>query len=226
MKPRSQHGVWDDGKDLWTQNRVPGHRTYGEKLSTRKGTEYRRWSLYRSKMAALVRRVQNVPWPKASEDILYLGASTGTTVSHMSDLCNGLIYAVEFSPRSMRDLVWNAEPRNNVIPILEDAGRPERYAPYIEKPVGCIIQDVAQRNQLDIFMRNVKLLKPGGLGYLMVKARSIDVARSPDAIYADVRSGLLAAGLEVICEADLEPFERDHRAFVIRSPNVTTGGAA
>jgi len=39
--------------------------------------------------------------------VLYLGAASGTTVSHVSDIVgkDGIVYAVEFSHRSGRDLV-------------------------------------------------------------------------------------------------------------------------
>ena len=39
----------------------------------------------------------------------------------------GLVYAVEFSPRSGRDLVAMAKKRPNIIPIVEDARHPHKY---------------------------------------------------------------------------------------------------
>lgn len=218
MRSTGLHGLYEDKGFLWTVNRVPGHSVYGERLRKAGAVEYRHWNPHRSKLCALATKDPSTPWPEAKEDVLYLGASTGTTVSHVSDLVNGLVYAVEFSPRSVRDLLWNVEPRKNVVPILDDAGRPERYAPYIARPVGALMQDVAQRHQVDIFLRNVPFVKKGGLGYLFVKARSINVAQSPLAIYEEVGKRLLAAGLTILKQVDLEPFEQDHRAFVVRIP--------
>lgn len=218
MKPARQAGVFHDKGVLWTRNRVPGRAVYGEKLRRFRGEEYRLWVPGRSKMAALARKDHDTPWPDAQRDILYLGAASGTTVSHLSDCLAdpARLVAVEFSPRSVRDLLWNVEARPNVIPVLEDAGHPERYAAYLDRPVGTLVQDVAQRHQVDIFLRNLPFLEKGGLGFLFVKARSIDVARPLEAIYAEVADRLRAAGLQILRQVDLEPFERDHRAFVVK----------
>ena len=40
---------------------------------------------------------------------------------------DGLVYAVEFSHRSGRDLINVAKKRTNVIPIIEDARHPHKY---------------------------------------------------------------------------------------------------
>ncbi|MHB8633798.1 MAG: fibrillarin-like rRNA/tRNA 2'-O-methyltransferase [Thermoplasmatota archaeon] len=216
MKPIALPGVYEDKAFLWTENRVPGKAVYGERLRLAGGKEYRNWNPFRSKMAALARNAPDTPWVDARRDVLYLGAASGTTVSHLSDITTGTIYAVEFSPRSLRDLLWNVEARSNVVPILEDAGHPERYSGYLAQPVGTLIQDVAQRHQVEIFLRNMPFLAPGGTGFLMVKARSINVSDPPQAIYQRVEAALKAAGLAILKAVDLDPFERDHRAFVVR----------
>ena len=53
--------------------------------------------------------------------MLYLGAASGTTVSHVADIVGpeGMVYAVEFSHRSGRDLINVAKKRMNVVPIIE-----------------------------------------------------------------------------------------------------------
>lgn len=220
MKPLPQNGVFDMRGLVWTVNRVPGRKVYHEPLRPFKGTEYRAWNPHRSKLAALLRKDPQTPWFRTGKDVLYLGASSGTTVSHVSDLLGdgAKVLAVEFSPRSVRDLLWNLESRHNVIPILEDAGRPERYAAYMERPVGTIIQDVAQRHQVDIFLRNLPFLADSGRGFLFVKARSIDVARPVKDVYKDVEKRLLDAGLKITRQVDLDPFEKDHRAFIVERP--------
>lgn len=218
MKPTGLAGLFEDRGFLWTPNRVPGQDVYGERLRVRKGTEYRNWNPYRSKLAALARKDARTPWPDPQRDVLYLGAASGTSVSHVSDLLRGdaRVYAVEFSPRSLRDLLWNLEPRSNAVPVLDDAGAPQRYAAYIDRPVGTLVQDVAQRHQVDIFLRNLPFLADDGLGILFVKARSIDVARPVKKVYQDVETCLQEAGLKVLRQVDLEPFEKDHRAFLVR----------
>jgi fibrillarin-like pre-rRNA processing protein len=215
MRPLPQHGLFEDRGFLWTRNRVPGRTVYGEKLRVRQGVEYRNWNPYRSKLAALVRNDPQTQLPDPKEDILYLGAASGTSVSHISDRQEGLVVAVEFSPRAVRDLVWNMEPRQNVVPVFEDAFHPERYAPYISRPVGALIQDVAQRHQVDIFLRNLPFVRKGGMGILFVKARSIHVAQPTATVYAGVAARLKEAGVDIRKQVDLEPFEKDHRAFVV-----------
>jgi rRNA 2'-O-methyltransferase fibrillarin len=95
----------------------------GEKI------EYRVWNPFRSKLAAaIVGGVENV-YIQPGSKVLYLGAASGTTVSHVADLVGpeGAVYAVEFSKRSGRDLVNMAKKRTNVIPIIEDARHPQKY---------------------------------------------------------------------------------------------------
>src|ERR1051326_5023296 len=217
MRPTGLAGLYEDKGFLWTENKVPGHAVYGERLRKAMGREFRHWNPFRSKLCALATKDPQTPWVDPRGDVLYLGASTGTTVSHVSDLTTGMVFAVEFSPRSARDLLWNVEPRPNVVPILEDAGKPERYAAYLAKPVATLVQDVAQRHQVDIFLRNLPLLAPGGLGFLFVKARSINVAEAPAVVYQEVERRLKEAGVDIVRQVDLEPFEKDHRAFVVRA---------
>ncbi len=120
---------------------------YGERIQN----GYRLWDPYRSKLAALILKGKGQAISlRVDSKILYLGAATGTTVSHLADIVSeGLVYAVEFSARSMRDLIGLCERRTNIIPILADAAKPEDYAPLLE-PVDLIYQDVAQRNQAQI----------------------------------------------------------------------------
>jgi len=220
VKPLPQTGVHDMRGLIWTKNQVPGRKIYSEPLRPWKGKEFRAWNPRRSKLAALIRKDPKTPWFDPHHDVLYLGASSGTTVSHVSDILQGnaKVVAVEFSPRSVRDLLWNLEDRLNVIPVLEDASHPERYAAFLDRPVGAIIQDVAQRHQVDIFLRNLPFLAAGGRGFLFVKARSMDVARPVKDIYRDVETRLRQAGWTITRRVDLDPFEKDHMAFIVERP--------
>lgn len=211
-------GVFTDGPWLLTRNLVPGVAVYGESLPREDGTEYRRWDANRSKLAAYLRCGGSF-WPFRSEtSVLYLGAGSGTTASHLSDICiRGFVTAIERSTRSFRDLLTLAELRPNLIPVLGDVSKPDSYGPRVES-VEVLYQDVAQRDQGSIFLRNVPLLRPGGIGYLMIKARSHDVSAEPRNVYHAVRSEIQAGGLEVLDLRPLDPFETDHAALVVRQP--------
>ena len=218
LRETNQAGVYTDGVWLYTRNLVPGKAVYGEGLTTQGGVEYRKWDAARSKLAAYLKLGGRV-WPfREASSILYLGAGSGTTVSHLSDLCrDGGVVAIEISPRVFRDLVSVAETRPNLIPILADADRPETYRSHVP-PVDVLYQDVAQRDQEGIFLRNVEFLEAGGTGFLMLKARSVDVAARPSDVYEHARSVLSRQGLEILDLRALEPFEQDHAAIVVRRP--------
>lgn len=186
---------------------------YGERI----WQGYRIWDPTRSKLAALLLKLKSRPDLNLFPDskVLYLGAATGTTVSHVSDMVNGgLVYAVELSPRSMRDLLRLCEARENIVPILADAARPEMYCALVE-PVDMIYQDVAQRNQAEIAMLNAdRYLKPGGCLVLMIKTRSIDVTASPKDVYESEINEL--DGVVVQQSIDLLPYHHDHWAVIAK----------
>lgn len=200
---------------LVTKNLIPGQRVYGEKLVEHLDEEYRLWDPRRSKLAsAILNGLKTFPFHENSE-VLYLGASTGTTPSHLSDIVSGgLIYCVEFSPRMMRKLADLSQARHNLIPILDDATKPRHYLHLVEN-VDVVYSDVAQPNQSEIFMDNMRLfLKEDGIGFLMLKSRSIDVTRDPEEIFLEEESRLKTAGFRVLEKINLEPYEKDHMAFV------------
>ena len=114
----------------------------GEKI------EYRVWNPFRSKLAAAVLAGVDNVHIKPGAKVLYLGAASGTSVSHVSDIVGpeGAVYAVEFSHRSGRDLVNMAKKRPNVIPIIEDARHPAKYRMLVPM-VDVVFADVAQPDQ-------------------------------------------------------------------------------
>ena len=151
--------------------------------------------------------------------VLYLGAASGTTVSHCSDIVgpNGVIYAVEFSQRTVRDLVQLAAVRPNILPILDDARHPTRYAPLVSGTIEVVYQDVAQPNQASILYENLKTFCSfGAWGMLAIKARSIDSTSSLDEVYSREIAELDSKGLEIVENINLEPLEKDHRFVVCR----------
>jgi fibrillarin-like pre-rRNA processing protein len=173
------------------------------------------WDPYRSKLAALYHVGRGVELEPALR-VLYLGAANGTTVSHVSDYTE-VVYAVEFAPRPMQDLIEVARRRRNVIPIMADAARPEMYAPLVEA-VDLVYQDVAQPDQASIAIRNGVFLKPGGYLILMLKTRSVDVRKNPEAVFDDTIIALKEAGFTIQESVWLAPYHQDHAAIVCRKP--------
>lgn len=197
---------------LSTKNLVPGRRVYGERLFNWKGVEYREWNAYRSKLgAALLRGLKELPIAPGHK-ILYLGAGSGTTASHISDIVGsaGVIYAVEFAPRVMRDLILVAESRKNLVPILADARIPLKYR-FIVDLVDGLYADVAQPDQANIVADNAELyLKDQGYLLMAIKARSVDVTLEPSEVYKREIDTLKRRGFEIIDIVHLEPFDKDH----------------
>jgi len=202
----------DDGS-LLTRNLSPGRSVYGEEL-VRVGTdEYRKWDPYRSKLAAAIRNGMKDIRIRPESRVLYLGAASGTTVSHVSDIVGprGALYAVEVSFRPLRDLMERvAEVRHNVIPILGDARRPFEYCHLLDE-VDAIYCDVAQPDQSDIAVANSRwFLKERGSIVLAIKASSIDSVKPPEEVFeAEVRK-LRSSGAEVSERIGLSPFSRAH----------------
>jgi fibrillarin-like pre-rRNA processing protein len=217
MQPTEYPGIYKKNDRLFTVNPegCRGIKVYNEQLFTEDDKEYRSWNPYRSKLAAaLLKGLIFTIAPDAS--ILYLGAATGTTVSHLSDIITrGTIYAVESSPVAIINLLKVSEKRQNIIPILSDANHPERYQ-HMVPAVDLIYQDISQRNQADIFTRNIQAyLKPNGTGLIMVKARSIDVALKPKQAYELVCSALQKQKFRIKKTVELAPFEKDHAAIIL-----------
>jgi len=210
-------GVFRKGKRIFTENLRPGQKVYGEDLLKEDGKEYREWIPYRSKLAAaILKGLKTFPFKKGTT-ILYLGASTGTTVSHLSDIVGkeGVIYAVEFSERMMRELLDLCEKRPNIIPILADARKPKEYDWVGE--VDVVYEDLAQPDQTRILIKNAEMfLKPGGEFLIAIKARSVDVTEDPKKIYKESKDEL-SERFEVIQLIELEPYEKDHCIILGRS---------
>jgi len=205
-------------KKLATKNLAPGHTVYGERLIRYKGEEYRLWDPYRSKLAASILKGIKVIPIKTGDRILYLGAATGSTSSHCSDIVgpNGIVFCVEFSPRVLRELVGVAEHRRNMIPLLEDARFPWKYRMLVSQ-VDIVYQDVAQPEQAKILADNADFfLKPNGWALLAIKARSVDVTAEPSEIYKKEIETLEKRNFEIKDVVHLEPFDKAHAFLVMQ----------
>ncbi|XP_034237602.1 rRNA 2'-O-methyltransferase fibrillarin [Thrips palmi] len=230
IEPHRHPGVFiARGKEdsLVTINMVPGDSVYAEKRiaveTEGEKVEYRVWNPFRSKLAAaILGGVDQIHMPPGSK-VLYLGAASGTTVSHVADVVGpeGLVYAVEFSHRSGRDLLNVAKKRTNIIPIIEDARHPHKYRMLVGM-VDTIFADVAQPDQARIVSLNAQyFLKNGGNFVISIKANCIDSTAAPEAVFAEEVKKLQADKLKPKEQLTLEPYERDHAVVVgvYRPPN-------
>ena len=205
---------------LYTASIDPGKRVYSERLVSVSGTEYREWNPTRSKLAAYLATGGETYPLRSDSKVLYLGAANGTTVSHVSDIVkDGIVYAVEFSPRSFRDLVRMSESRKNVNPILADATNPSEYSFAVGK-VDVVYSDVAQKNQADILADNMDMYG-ARFGMLCIKARSEDVSAKPEEVFATSKHRLKERGLRVLEMRSLEPHEKDHVMIIAERPRTS-----
>ena len=202
-----------NGKEhIATINLLKGVTLYGEKLISRDGNEYRTWDPFRSKLAAAYIKGLHFEFSNVG-NVLYLGASTGTTVSHLSDIVgqSGKIFAVESSTRVARELISNvSSKRTNVIPIIEDARKPRSYFSIYDK-MDLVYCDIAQPDQTTIAIDNCKIyLKEKRPILLVIKTRSIDVTMSPKNVISQEIKKLESNSFEIKQKIDLEPFDKDH----------------
>lgn len=208
----------DGAQRLATRNLTPGRNVYGERLIHFERVEYRVWDAFRSKLAAaILKNLRTVPI-KPYHRVLYLGAASGTTASHVSDIVGekGHVYCVEFAPRALRELVNNVcAYRLNMTPILEDARFPEKYAMFIGSKVDDIYCDIAQPEQAKILADNADIfLKSSGWIMLAVKAQSIDVTKEPSEVYKHEVKILENRDFHIEEIVHLEPYDKAHAMIV------------
>ena len=199
---------------IWIGDVLVSHGEGGVYSERMLGTA-RVWDPFRSKLAALYHEGTGVEITSDTK-VLYLGAANGTTVSHVADYAD-VVYAVEFAPRPMQDLLEVARRRKNIVPIMADASRPEQYAPLVET-VDLLYQDVAQPSQAMIAIRNSAFLRHGGTMILMLKTRSVDVRKEPGVVFEETVEALVSAGFVVQESLWLAPYHQDHAAIVCTKP--------
>ncbi|KAJ2745685.1 Small subunit processome complex component [Coemansia sp. BCRC 34301] len=224
VEPHRHEGIFiARGKEdlLVTKNLVPGESVYGEKRISVDGpdgtkTEYRVWNPFRSKIAAGILGGVDHIHIAPGKKVLYLGAASGTTVSHVADVVGpeGAVYAVEFSHRSGRDLINMAKKRTNVIPIVEDARYPQKYRMLVPM-VDVIFADVAQPDQARIIALNAhQFLKNTGHIVISIKANCIDSTVEASKVFAREVKKMQEEKIKPQEQLTLEPYERDHAIVV------------
>ncbi|KAF8380202.1 hypothetical protein HHK36_027684 [Tetracentron sinense] len=217
VEPYRHEGVFiGKGKEdaLVTKNLVPGEAVYNEK-----------------RISVLV--------PGAR--VMYLGAASGNTVSHVSDIVG---------PKWL-GFGYMAKKRTNIIPIIEDARHPAKYRMLVGM-VDVIFSDVAQPDQhipcngclhlqLPLFcmsnslrfsavaflgVTSLSLFLPSALckefsteclifpeagGHFVISIKTIVPA---EAVFAQEVKKLQADQFKPSEQFTLEPFERDHACVV------------
>jgi len=221
MEPTRQQGLFHRDRRLFTLNLTPGRTFFDQEQEYNiGGKRYRELDPRRSKFGAAIAQGLQQTGLGSSSVVLYLGASHGYTPSFFSDIVgeNGMLFCLDVAPRVVRDLYTVCRVRKNMAPIMADAAHPETFADLVPKQVDVVYQDIAQRNQVEIFLRNCDAyLKTGGSGMLAIKARSIDVTKRPNELFKQVRRELeLLKGYSIIDYRELDPYEKDHAFFVIR----------
>ncbi len=221
-------GVRREGRSLWTRNAVRGVSVRGERRKTDSRVEWRAWAASKSKVAAALLRTSNNPsdlLPETGSTCLYLGASYGSTVSHIHDhVCGsgnhhgGLVVAVEISPRAMRELSTLAASRQGLVPVLADARIPSQVAPFMREKADWIHQDLSMADQAQTFVKiSETFLRPGGTGLLSLKAASERASLGDDdSRFAKAERILEESELELVERIDLTGLEEQHVVFHVR----------
>ena len=209
----------DGEKKLATQNLIPGNQVYNEMLVQYNGVECRIWNPFRSKLAAAIMNgLDDFPFTQKS-DVLYLGVSTGTTISHISDIVgqDGTIFGIEHASRVARDFLDRvASHRKNIVPIIHDARKPEEFFS-VYKKVDVVYVDIAQPDQTEIAIENCRLyLKSGGYIFLVIKTRSIDVVKDPRSVIKE-EIKKLGTLFQIKQTIDLHPYDKDHAMVIATS---------
>src|SRR3989338_1105019 len=206
---------------LYTVNLTPGIKVYGEQLVKQNNIEYREWDAYGSKLATVILNNCSNIFLRKDDAVLYLGSASGTTASHVSDIVgkDGFVFAVDAAPRVMKDLIFNCEARKNIAPLLADANHSKELMERVSA-VDVIYQDIAQKNQVDIFLKNINMfLKKDGYAIIAIKARSIDVTEKPGQIFKEVRERL-EKELIIVDYKTLDPYQKDHCMFICKNKKL------
>ena len=201
------------GKNFFTRSLITDAVVYGEHVETIQGIPWREWNPFRSKLAAALCSGLNELPIRVEDRVLYLGSAEGTTVSHVSDLVgeNGVVVGVDVSPKAMAVFSKLAEKRENLVPMLGDANDVDKMKEELgDFSADVIVQDVSQKNQADIFVKNMRGL--GGRsaeGLLVIKARSVDFTKPPEQVMKK-ELALVKRHLRIVQVVDLNRFESDH----------------
>lgn len=187
---------------------IDGKSIYGEKVVNRGSKYFRLFSPLKSKLASSI-RLGLKPDIRKDDHVLYLGAGAGTTASHLADsLFSGSLFAIEFAPVPFIKLDSISRVKENIIPILTDAQKPETFGIFIDR-VDLVYQDVSQPNQIEIFTKNMKYFG-ARRGILMLKTFSL---RSDFSVENEIKR--IKEEFKVQQIKDISRFHRGHFAITV-----------
>ncbi|MBL20883.1 MAG: hypothetical protein CMB42_03330 [Euryarchaeota archaeon] len=222
-------GIRRDRGSLWTRNAVKGISVHGEKRKKDGRNEWRKWDARRSKVAAMLIRAKSDPSgliPDPGSLCIYLGASSGSTVSHLHDhVCgagnhhSGKIIAIDISPRMMRDLVVLCDKRPGLVPVLGDARSPNSITPLLSRKADWLFQDLSMADQMRTFIKCTRImLSKGGLGIISLKAASERwTFKSDEDLFTESERVVRESEhLEFLERIDLKGLEEQHIVIVAR----------
>ena len=226
--PRLARRTREDRTELFTEASGAPPPVYGERWVSVGSRAFRSFEPSRSKLSAALVHGWTGPLPVPGDSWLYLGAASGTTASHLSDLVgpDGSVYAVERSPRSFARLLSLGERWPNLLPVLADARAPRTYSRFVP-PVHGLYADVAQADQVEIVRRNAELYLRGPTAALLIALKTASMGRDREApAHLAAAERALRSGADLAPSVRLDPFHKGHYFLGGRARPELFGGAA
>ncbi|MGK0209584.1 MAG: fibrillarin-like pre-rRNA processing protein [Patescibacteria group bacterium] len=171
------------------------------------------WNPYNSKWKAALETGLKVEL-KGDENILYLGASSGTTIGEISQKTKGTIFAVEKAFQMAIPLIKLTKFRKNIAPIFADARDIEYTKSHLHgEKIDILFQDIPSGDQVEILKQNTKLTQKNTKIYFTLKSQSIS-QENPTKVYQEIKKKL-EKDFKIIDESSLEPFHKKHWFFIL-----------
>jgi len=202
-------------KDKLYTKCIDNLKWYDEVVIKQDNYYLREWSPFSSKISAAIKKGFVLPEIQ-NKEVLYLGSSTGTTVSHLSDLQAKQIIGVDIASVTMLPFLELSKKRENIVPLLFDAGHLEECKLLHAVKFDFVFQDIAQKNMVETFIDNIKLFAKSGIHAIALKASSIDSTKLPKQVLDLSLKKLQDAKIKVEKIIDLTPFEKNHYFIVVR----------
>jgi fibrillarin-like pre-rRNA processing protein len=203
---------------LYTKSRY-SESVYGEKIIKKGNYFLHQWDSKKSKLSAAISDGLSKLPVESDSEILYLGASSGTTTSHLSDVSDeGKIFAIEVAPEPFAKLLSLSEKRTNIFPVMSNARIPETYSFFIGHSPDLIYQDISQKDQTEILLRNMETFPEWGYAIYMLKAISIDSSRKPEDVLTDQILKLKKfRSIKILETINISNFHRGHFCILLQN---------
>lgn len=176
--------------------------------------KYTTWIPEKSKWKAAYDKGLNVKLD-LNDNLLYLGASSGSTIRFVSRYTNGIIFSVEKSAKMMIPLIKKSLKIKNIFPLYCDA----RNIDYIKSKIkdtkiNILFQDIPSSDQVEILVNASKLVDKECKIFFSLKTKSIS-QEDPFITYKIVKEKLKNS-FEIIEETSLEPYHKFHWFFILK----------